>query len=87
VRSEVHDGVDTMLGHQPRYQRVVPDIAHDELARRERLSETLAQIVENQDALAGFTQLANHMAANVAGAAGDENGSLGQINSTRRRGN
>ena len=72
VRGEVHDRIDLVLRQQPRHQRMIADIADDEFAGGDRLPEALAEIVEDDDLLAGLAQLPHHVAADVAGAAGDQ---------------
>ena len=56
-------------------QLLVADIADDAAAGVGTApSEAGRQIVEHDHALAGIEQLEHHVAADVAGAAGDENG-------------
>jgi hypothetical protein len=73
VGGEVHDGVDVVLGEHALHELAVAGVADDQLAVGDGLAETRAEVVERDDALAGCAELAHHVAADVAGAAGDEN--------------
>ena len=54
-------------------QRLIADVADHELgARRHRPVEAGGEIVEHDHALAGVDQRVDHVAADVAGAAGDQ---------------
>ena len=65
--------------HQAVEQDAVADIADDQLGlRRHRPIEAGGQVVENDDPLAASDQLQNHMAADKAGAAGDQNAHAAQ---------
>ena len=67
------DGVDLVLGDDAADERLVADVAGDELRlRRDRPAEAGREIVEDDDLLAGIDQLPDHVTADVAGAAGDE---------------
>ena len=75
VRGEMHDGVDRVLAEHALDQRAIADVADDELARRAyRFAKSGAEIVEHDDRLAALAQLQRDVAADVAGAAGDEDG-------------
>jgi len=50
----------------------VTGVADDQRAVEYRFPKAGRQIVEDNDVLAAFTELAHHMAADVAGAAGDK---------------
>ena len=70
---KMDDGVDPMLGDQRRHTRLVsgfPD--HERRALRHRPIEAGGEIVEHHHALAGIDQRVNHVAADIAGAAGDQ---------------
>ena len=71
MRGKVHDGIDLVLLEELRYQGLVAHLAHHQRPRGHGLPEPLAEVVQNHDPLAGFTELADHVAADVAGAAGD----------------
>ena len=43
VRGKVHDGIDLMLRQEPRHQRMIADIADDQLAGGDGLPEALGQ--------------------------------------------
>jgi hypothetical protein len=73
VRGEVHDRVDVVLREDARHEVAITGVADDELAVRHRLAKAGGQVVERHDALAGRAELAHDVAADVAGAAGDEN--------------
>jgi len=75
---KVHDRVDFGGGQQPRHQGVIAHVPDNELAGRHRLPEASAQIVEYEDLLPCRRQLLHHVAADVAGATGYQDGSPGQ---------
>jgi len=69
------NGVDPMRGDQRAHARLVSGIADDERrARRHRPVEAAGQIVEHHDLLSGLEEDVNHVAADVASAAGDQDG-------------
>ncbi len=71
---EMDDGVDAMASTAAGDQRLVADVALDETRPvRHRPAEPGRQIVEHHDLLAGVEQLEHHVAADIAGAAGDQN--------------
>ena len=54
-------------------QILIADVADDERGtRRDRPAEAGRQVVEDDDLLAGVEQLEHHVAADVAGSAGDQ---------------
>jgi hypothetical protein len=62
-----------MLGYQVRHERLVPGVTDDKLgALRYRPIETGTEIIEYHDAFAAIEEGVNHVAADVAGAAGDQ---------------
>ncbi len=68
------DRVDRVAREQPAHQRGIPDIALDELGRiRHRPAEAGGQIVEHDHVLARIEQLEDHMAADEAGPARNQN--------------
>ena len=71
VGRKVHDRVHPVIHQQPRHQCLVPDIADDEFARGHRLPETTAEVIEDDHLFGGLAQLPHHVAADVAGTAGD----------------
>ena len=72
------DGLDAMLGYQARHERLVPGVTDDKRgALRHRPIETGAEIIEHHDALAGIEERVNHVASDVAGAAGDQDSHAG----------
>ncbi len=69
----MNDGLDLVLLDDGRYQILIPRLADDERdAPCDRPIETGRKIVENDDALAGRDERVDHVAADVAGAAGDQ---------------
>ena len=68
------DRLDAVLLDQRRHQRLVAGLALDERhALGDRPVEAGGQVVEHDDALARRDQRVDHVAADVAGAAGDQN--------------
>jgi hypothetical protein len=68
----VHDGVDVVLGQDAGDEFLVAGVADYQFAVGHGFAETGGEVVEGDDALAGLAELAHHVAADVAGAAGDE---------------
>jgi hypothetical protein len=67
------DGVDPMLRDERRHARLISAVAdHQRRARRHCPVETGREIVEHHDALARIDQSMDHMAADIAGAAGNQ---------------
>ena len=67
------DGVDPKLGDQRRHARLISGVTDDEQrALRYRPIETGREIVEHHDALSGIDQCVNHVASDIACAAGDQ---------------
>ena len=65
--------LNAMLADDGAHEILVADIADDQRRlRRHRPAEAGRQIVEDDDALAGVDEFENHMAADIAGAAGDQ---------------
>ncbi len=74
------DGVDPVLRDRLRDQRLIADIADDKWhARRHRPVEAGREIVEHDHTLAGVEQRVDHVAADIAGAAGDQDRHEGPI--------
>ncbi len=70
----MHDRVDTAPLDQPVEKDTVADIADDELRLgSNRPIEAGRQVVEDDDALAATDKLIHHVAADKAGAPGDQN--------------
>jgi hypothetical protein len=76
VCGEMHDRIDAMIRHEARDEGIVAHIAHHQFARRDRLSETLAEIIQNDDSFARLAQLPHHVTADISSTAGDQNRSL-----------
>jgi hypothetical protein len=67
------NGVDPVLRDQRSHARLISDVTDDERgALRDRPIETGREVVEHHDALAGIDERMNHVASDIAGAAGDQ---------------
>ena len=67
------DGVDPVLRDQRAHARLISGIAdHERRTRRHRPIEAGGEIVEHHHALAGIDQRVNHVASDIAGAAGHQ---------------
>ncbi len=71
---EVHHRAGAVLVDEPLEQRAVGHVADDQRRVAHRLPEPGAQVVEHHDALAAVAQLQHDVTADVAGAAGDQDG-------------
>src|SRR5262245_36078745 len=70
---EMDNGIDPALRDQCGHARLVTDVADDERrALRYCPIETGREVVEHHDALAGIDERMNHVASDIAGAAGDQ---------------
>ena len=70
----MHHRVELMLGHQPRQQRLVADVAFDEFRLwRHRPPVSRRQIVEHNYVFRGIGQRQHHVAADVARSARYQN--------------
>ena len=76
VGGEVHDGVDAVVGQHPGHQGLVPRIAHHQFGALHRLPEAGGEVVQHHHLLACVHQLPHDVAADVAGAAADQNAAL-----------
>ena len=66
------NGVDSVRCDERAHARLVSGIADDERrARRHRPVEARGQIIEHDDLVSDLEEGVNHVAANVAGAAGN----------------
>ena len=73
-RREMGDRIDFMFVDQPRDQFAVAEIAdRQRRGRGHGPGESGRQIVDDDDLFAGVDQPQSHMAADIAGAAGDQN--------------
>ena len=71
---EMHDRIDTMFLDQPADQRLIANIAVHEMGLfAHQRARAVRKIVEHDHALAAIEQGIGHMAADISGAAGDEN--------------
>ena len=71
------DGIDVVLGDDRADQFLVADIADkQQRVGRQRGTEAGRQVVQHDHWLAGVGQRVNHVAADIPGAAGDQNGHL-----------
>ena len=69
------DGFDAVLADDAADKILVADIADDEGGvGGHRPAEPGRQVVEHDDALPGIEELEHHVASDVPGSAGDENG-------------
>ena len=67
------DGLDAVLADQTNDELLVAGIADDERhALGEQPGESGREVVEHHDALAGIDEFVHHMAADIAGSAGDQ---------------
>ena len=72
-RGEMDDGFDTVFTNEPCHERLIAGLADDErYVLGKRPGKAGRQIVEHHDALAGIGKLVHHVAADVAGSAGDQ---------------
>jgi hypothetical protein len=67
----MHHRIDLMLHEQARDQRVISGVADDQLTCRDGLPKAFNEVIEDNNAFAGFAQLSDDMTPNVAGTAGD----------------
>ena len=75
VRGEVQDGIDLVLREHARDERGIAGVALDERAVQHGAAKTGRKVVERDQLFAALAELARDVAADVAGAAGDEDGS------------
>ena len=71
---EMHDGVHLVFAQHAGHQRAVRGVADHEFAVGHRTAKPGRKVVQNHDAFAGFTELTDHVAADITGTAGHENG-------------
>src|SRR5690606_26407319 len=79
VGGEVHDGVDVVLAEQALEQRGVAGVPDHQAAARDGLREAGAQVVGHHHVLARLAELADHVAADVAGTAGDQDAAFAHV--------
>jgi hypothetical protein len=72
ARREMHDGVDVTIAQQCAHFFLLADVADDEFRTHDGIGEAGTQIVENDDIFTRLDQLQHDVAADVAGAAGDQ---------------
>ncbi len=70
---KMHDRVDVEALEQRLQAGRIPGIPDDELAMQDRAAKARREVVEHDDVLAGLAELAHDVAADITGAAGDEN--------------
>jgi hypothetical protein len=70
----VHHRIHFVPADRLAQQRHIADVAHDEWRTERRLAVPRRQIVEDDDPAAGSGDKLGGVAADVAGAAGDQNG-------------
>jgi hypothetical protein len=67
------NGVDPVLRDQRGHARSISDVTDDERGTlRDRPIETGREVVEHHDALAGIDERMDHVASDIAGAAGNQ---------------
>ena len=69
----MNHGLHAVLAQQAGDQLPVTDVAHHQGRVGHRLPEAARQIIQNDDRFATFTQLQDHMAADISRAARDQN--------------
>ncbi len=69
----MYDRIDGVVGDKAAHERLVGNIAlaEDDVIRHNP-AEASAQVIQDDDFLTGITEVLDHVAADVAGAAGDE---------------
>jgi hypothetical protein len=72
MRGEMHDRIDRVLAQNVGDQRSIRDIADHELRATNGLPKACREIIEYDDGLAALGELHDGVAADVAGAARDE---------------
>jgi hypothetical protein len=75
---EVHDCVNPMPGEKPVQQRRIAQIPFDEGSVRQQVAVTAAEVIQNDDLVAGTEEIQHHVRADVARAADDEDGFTGR---------
>ena len=85
MRGEMHDRVDLEAREDVAQTDQVSRVADDQITVGDGLLEARRQVVENDDALARLTELADDMRADITGSAGDEN--VLRVHSVLLRGN
>ena len=74
------DRLDPVLLDEPADQGLVAAVALDEMRlRRDRPVEAGRQIVEDDHLFAGIDEMPDHVAADIAGSAGDQNAHVGRL--------
>ena len=74
VRGEVHYRLDAVLRQHAIDQRAISGIAHHQRRVQHGAAISGAEIIEHDHALVALGELAHDVAANIAGAPGDEHG-------------
>jgi hypothetical protein len=70
---KVNDGPDIVFADEPQHERLIAGFADDERYARGNGPTMPGREIIEYDALAGIGQRINHLAADKAGAAGDQN--------------
>src|SRR5439155_4629910 len=73
-RGEVHHREDAVMPQRVADRRAIGDVTRDERSVLHRFAMTGDEVVEDDDRVAGAVQRLRRMAADVAGAAGHEDG-------------
>ncbi len=74
VGGEVHHCLDAMLAQHAADQLAIARVAHHQLTVQHRGAKAGGQIVQHHHFFLALAELPNHVTADVAGAAGDEDG-------------
>jgi hypothetical protein len=85
IGGEVHHGVDLVLAQYARDQFRIADVTDDQRYRTHRLAKAGVEIIDRNDMLIARLQLQQHMAADIASGAGDQDRFLGHGASTSLR--
>jgi hypothetical protein len=72
----VHHRVDVVLSQHPVYDRSIGRVTQDERCTEDCAAVATGEVVEDHDALAALEELADDVAADVPGTAGNEDGSI-----------
>ena len=82
----MHHGVDACAAEDGVEHIPVADVAHHQFAAEHRLAPAGGEVVDDRDRVPGRAELLDHVAADVAGAAGDEDagGGIGSVIFHRR---
>ena len=69
---KVHDGIDVVVSKYLVQKDRIAGITHDEVTRGDRRFKACRQVVEGNDCLTREAELSYNVAADIAGATGDQ---------------